>query len=193
MRQVRKGFVPEDPAESEGLQSSTGLLISLLMRHPEIASIRFSRQNQALKFTFVVKAVLSRADWEAFVQRLRDSVEAFHSLNGFQDVPLAVRRSPYRDLTLIEIMRDVATLSQEEIALLTRITAETFAGKLVMEKDADAREPEEEEAAYQDELIQSLLDDLKVSDGGRDLIGYREAGRVFVFNKGVGNARRNTW
>lgn len=88
----------------------------------------------------------------------------------------------FDSVSIVEISRDVATLTQEEISLIIELARAALGPDLITEGAGEEGEFEEE-LVYQDEMIATMLDDLRESVQQRKLIGFREEGRVLVFNK----------
>jgi hypothetical protein len=86
----------------------------------------------------------------------------------------------YDGLTFLEINRNIESLTQEEIALITGVVHEFFDEFLILDQE-DALQ--EEDTLLQEEMIEHMLEDLKDSRQEKRLIGFREEGRVLVFNR----------
>jgi len=160
------------------------LLVSILVRYPELTSINFDAGCGALKFTFLVAGVVGRKEFPDFRRRLLNSLEVLQALEGRTSSLRRVERGCYDDVTVIELTRDVDTLTQEEISLSIELLRETFGDRLV--EDGTGESPHEEELDDQDELIGKMLDDVRghrSSSSRSRLIAVREEGRVLVFNK----------
>lgn len=173
---------PKDDAWLKDRASrSAGLLISILTRYPELASVRFETRTRALRFTFLVSGHLDRASMHRVRERVTTSLEALCALEGKLPQAFWIGRSTYGHLTAFEIVRDLNTLSQEEISLLIELVKDEFHGTLV--RDDVAYPSPDDELAEQEEIIGEMLEDLKGSRQDRNLIAVREEGRVFVYNK----------
>jgi hypothetical protein len=160
--------------------NSAGLLVSILLRFPEVGSVTFDPVHHSLRFTLLVRG---RLDAEAFGrvrELLEDSVRAFGTLQGAEPRLLDVERTSFQRVTAIELVRDVETLTREEIAMLIELARDGFGDGLVVESDGSLVE---EDLIVQEQLIDAALDDLRDSRGQQNLIAYREGGRVMVFNK----------
>lgn len=165
----------------EELSSSTaGLLVSILIRYPEIGALHYDPALRALKFTFMVKREVDDAELDALRSTVIDSLEAYAVLTNSGPPEVAVGRVEYGDMTMIEVTRDIRTLNAGDIAILVSLLKERFGDDLASEP---ADPLAEEEAYVQDEYIEDLLDDMKISGIDKSLIGFRDSGRVVVFNK----------
>ena len=86
----------------------------------------------------------------------------------------------YDGLTFLEIIRNIESLTQEEIALITGVIREFFEEYLLLDQEDTLQE---EDTVLQEEMIEHMLEDLKDSRQEKRLIGFREEGRVLVFNR----------
>ncbi|MEW6227122.1 MAG: hypothetical protein AB1700_03370 [Bacillota bacterium] len=167
---------------SDGTANSVSLLISILVRYPEIATVNFVPEGKILKFTFMLSKPLSADLWGAFEKRLVESVQGYAALVHGEEPMLQVERRDHAEVSLVEISRDIDTLTQEEISLIIEL-ARTELGSSLVTEDPIPDSVLDEELLLQDEMIENMLEDLKESILQRKLIGFREEGRVFVFNK----------
>lgn len=166
--------------EGEPFSNSMSLIAFLLMRYPEIGSVRFDPQEKTLQFSFVVTRSSPETELTAFRTQLLGSLRAITELQGREVGRTEVSHAIYEDLTFIEVTRGIHSLNQEEIALLIGLVQQTFGGSLLLDQDEGAQE---EDILLQEEMIEHMLEDLKDSRQEKRLIGFREEGRVLVFNR----------
>lgn len=179
--------IPAAQPEPEGLQNSVGLLISILVRFPEVCTIKYQPEEQTLRFTFMVNELLSAQRFGLFADSLKESLRTFASVTGRRMRVCLLEKNECSDVALVEIHRDVESLSREEIALISGLITQHFGGTVVKEVGEPLLE---EDQAFQEELIEHMLEDFRHCGVSRDLIGFREGGRVFVFNKADAYPRR---
>lgn len=162
---------------------TTNLLISLLMRFPEIMSIKFDMPHDSAKFTFILAGSIIKEDVTNFKLVLKDSLLAYQELTGecLQVKPKLQRSGK---LSLLELRCSTTALSLEGIQLICGIVSGHFPRMLVREGDT-AEFIHEEELIRQEEIIAYLLSH---NTGARqdNLIAFREAGKVFVYDL-IGN------
>lgn len=166
------------PQERAGA-SQAGLLVSILLRFPEVGSVKFDPQTHVLRFTLLLRGRMSDPAYSALRELVGDSVGALGALQGTEARTLGLDRTTFGGVTAIEFARDVETLSRDEIAMLIALLRDRFSDSLVVETDGLV----EEEQLVQEQLIDAALDDLRDMRGQQNLIAYREGGRVLVFNK----------
>ncbi|MDI7246875.1 MAG: hypothetical protein QME92_05315 [Bacillota bacterium] len=176
------GRAGESRTVDDGTANSVSLLISILVRYPEIATVKFVPEGKVLKFTFMGSRPVSEDVWMAFQDGLRERVQAYAALVHGMSPTLQVERRDYAEVSLIEISRDASTLTQEEISLIIEYARAELGSSLITE-DLAAEDAFDEDLVFQDEMIENMLEDLKETIQHRNLIGFREDGRVLVFNK----------
>lgn len=164
----------------EEVSDSIGLLISILVRYPEVGTINYDPIKQNLKFTFIFSCELEEAKLVNFKKKVIESIETYSNLEGRTPTFIDVSYCLCESFTMFEITRDVGTLTQEEISLAIDLVYINFEQHLVTEKNDYLME---EDLIMQEELIERMLENLKTSFPEKNLIAFREEGRVLVFNK----------
>lgn len=159
---------------------SIGLLISILVRYPEVGTINFDPKQQDLKFTFIFSRVLDEKELANFKTELVQVIETYNYLEGKEITIADVNHLFCDNFTMLEVRRDVNTLTQEEISLIIELVDRCFKQNLVADQNEYMME---EDLLMQEELIEHMLENLKSASLERNLIAFREEGRVLVFNK----------
>jgi len=159
---------------------SVGALISLFLHFPEMSRVHYDHGAQVLRVSFFAEGDRGRESFRAARRELKAALRAFFRLE---------RRRPERwrfvyrslgNLAAMELTRDVGTLTAEEISVFLEILRLHFVGRLLLEPvegtagdGVEGSEP----------LIEEMLEDLRFSRRPQNLLAWREAGRVLVFNK----------
>lgn len=164
----------------EEISDGVNLLISILVRYPEIGTIRFDQQNNSLKTTFMLSSIPGDSEFKEIRQRLIDSIAAYHMLEGLAAELTEIKLSTYERMAMLTVLRDVHTLSKGEFALIITLLRDCFKERLVSESNDVLLE---EDLLIQEEQIDSMLENMKQQHIAQSLIGFREDGRVVVFNK----------
>jgi hypothetical protein len=164
----------------EQISDGVNLLISILVRYPEIATVSFRKQNDSLEFTFMVSGLLPALEYDVSRKMLLDSIAAYHLLTNQAAEISEVELSSCEQVTMLTINRDVHTLSKGEITLLIALLRDKFMERLVIDSNDSLLE---EDLLIQEELIADMLENIKNERTEHNLIGIREDGRVLVFNK----------
>lgn len=164
----------------EDLTNSVSLLISILIRYPEVAKINFDPEKHALKFTFMYTGILSDAEIAELKHNILSSIEVYNALECKYPQVVHLDYKISDNLTMIEIQRDVDTLVQEEIALMVELFRQSIHKSLVTE---ESEQLVDEDLMVQEELIEHMLQSVKAKSENKRLYAFREEGRVLVFNK----------
>lgn len=166
--------------EGEAFSNSMSLIAFLLVRYPEIGSVRFDPVQKTLQFSFVVTSYIGETQLEEFKDRLLLSLESIAELHGRELERFEIQTANDSSMTFLEIIRDIDSLSQEEITLIINLVKQTFEGALLLDPEDVVQE---EDIMMQEEMIEHMLEDLKDSRQEKRLIGFREEGRVLIFNR----------
>lgn len=166
--------------EGESFSNSMSLIAFLLVRYPEIGTVRFDPEQKTLQFSFILNKVLPESDFGLFKENLLLSLNAISELQERTVGLIQISFSVCDGLSFLEIQRDVDSLNQEEIALIIGVTRRYFEGDLLLDQQENLQE---EDIVLQEEMIEHMLEDLKDSRQEKRLIGFREEGRVLIFNR----------
>ncbi|MDT8901377.1 hypothetical protein [Anaeroselena agilis] len=172
--------MPKLQQDSERISHGANLLISILVRYPEIGTVNYDADTGTINLTFMLSGTPAAAELAAIEERLLASIDAYHSLEGIKDGSAEVWCSTCDQVAMLTLRRDVGTLSRGEIALVIALLHEGLQDRLIAdENDAIL----EEDLLVQEEVIGTMLESMKQDHNGNGLIGIREDGRVLVFNK----------
>lgn len=166
--------------QDERISRSVGMLISVLVRYPEVGAVKFEPQQQTLHITMLLTGELTDSDWERTHKGLLDMLEVYHLLEQREPTVLDLSRESYGDLTALVITRDARSFTPEEIYTIVEFFRERFVGRMVTEQIDFAAE---DEMLAQDEMIQEIMAEFEGGRGARNLIAIREDGKVMVFQK----------
>ena len=172
--------MPKYSQDDAEISDGVNLLISILVRYPEVGAIDYNPDNLSLKLTFMLSNIIPEPDFIQLRNILIESIEAYHCLEGADSAFYNIEMSVCERVTILKIVRDVKTLSKGEIALIITLLRERLKGLLVTDCNDSMLE---EDLIVQEELIEDMLENLRKEHAGRKLIGIREDGRVLVFNK----------
>lgn len=175
------------PAENT---DTVSLICALLVRFPEIASIR-SMPGQ-VRLTFAIGKRLDRKTQHAIAEDITDHIESFLRLSG-EDGDIEVDCETDRSMSFVHVSRDLAAFSKDELVLITGLFAQRFGDALVRNPDVEVH-PDEDPAA-QDEIVEYAIEALCDPDQTKNLVGFREEKRVLVYflksrKKAKASARR---
>lgn len=155
--------------------SQVDLLVSLLVRFPEIGAVHYEPLDKALRFVYLLKE--GDRDLTSFPHIYKSHLSIFHLLKKKEPNVNSLKITRNSQLTVMEITRDLATLSLEELNLTIELLRDCCGTALVREGP-----PEEEGDAWEhNALIESLLASASLV-GPERLTGFRQDGRVLVFS-----------
>lgn len=151
-------------------------MIAVMMRYPEMSSVQYQPEDGTLTMVFILRRSLSDEEWGSWAPATCELLETYRHLTGTPPTVLELRRTSVDHSTMIELVRDVKTVSVEEAGMMIEILRDQFGPDLV----ADPHELLEEEMIVQEENIQANLEALKKGASGQ-LVALRDDGRVMVY------------
>lgn len=158
--------------------NSVNLLLSILIRYPQISTIKFLEQDRTFRFTFMFKPE-EGLKLDTISTTIKKSLLAHCQLLGDEPGCCQVEFKDFSHYGSLEVKRDLASLSSAEISLLINLVRDALGPRLI----AESPEPiQDDETGFQDEVISALLEDLREFPKGHTLYGMRENGHVLVFN-----------
>ena len=158
---------------------TVGLICALLVRFPEIASVRSLPNDGTVRFTFVVSKKLDRAAQRAVVETVTDHVDGFLHLGDDAARKIAVECETEKAMTFVHLTRDLDTFSKDELVMLVGVLGDRFKEALV--RNPAAEEHLDEDPAAQEELIDFAIDSMRDPKLSKSLVGFREEKRVLVY------------
>ncbi|MBC8016407.1 MAG: hypothetical protein H7X79_11790 [Sporomusaceae bacterium] len=172
--------MPKYESNNEQLSNGVNLLVSILIRYPEIGTASFDPQNHCLKLKFMLSAVPAQPDFSATKQLLLDSIAAYHVLESLQLKISEILLHTHDQVAMISIVRDVHTISKGEISLIITILRDKLEKYLITDYNDSLAE---EDLLVQEEVIEEMLENIIHYRTLHGIIGIRENGRVLIFNK----------
>jgi len=153
-------------------------VVALLVRFPELHSVRSNPSDATLTLSFAVRERLDRAKTKALADRVGEYVRAFLDLRGESPEKIGVASERDTAVTFVNVTRDAESFSREELELLVAMFAEAFGERLVRDGE---NEPVDDDPAARDELVEVALDALRDPTRRQRLVGFREEQRVLVY------------
>jgi hypothetical protein len=158
---------------------TVSLVCALLVRFPELASIRSMPADRTLRLTFALKARLDKKSQAALAESIEDHVGGYLLLGKDEPQRLDVEFESDRTTTFVHLTRDLESFSKEELELLGALFADRYADTLVRnplpEDHLDA------DPAAQDEAAVYAVEALRDPAQSKSLVGFREEARVLVY------------
>jgi hypothetical protein len=166
----------KNPTESS---DAVGLVIALLERFPEIATVASHPGAGTIVLSFVVNKRLDRAARNGLRDAVGDHARALLGVSGEEPQTLAVTCEADERLTFVRVVRDAKTFTREELTMLTALFAERFGDALLKSPMQD--DPADDDPAAQDELVEFAIEALRDPARQKSLVGFREEKRVLVY------------
>jgi hypothetical protein len=154
-------------------------VVALLVRFPELHSIRSNPADATLTLTFAVARRLEAAAVRALTEFVGEHVRSFHALAGEAIERIAVTCEQDVHVTFVHVTRDLATFSPEELALQAAVFVERFGDALLTNPLSE--EAADDENGAGEESVELALDALRDPAQRQRLVGVREEKRVLVY------------
>lgn len=159
------------------------LLISILVRFPQIGTINYESKNRIMRLNFIVARAVSDEDQIALAQKLASHIKAYHYVTSQQPTCMKFECShQYQQFYCISLERDLSSLSKGELDLVISLLSERFGEDLVIE-DRESLPDFMDEPGFPEDLIDSMMEAVRTQRAAKNLTAMRENGRVLVFNK----------
>lgn len=164
----------------DGVQNHVNLLVSILVRYPQIVTLELRPDEQALILSFMVRGELGARKIASLRRRLTEALDVFGAMTERPVGRLTIVWQGAEGYTLLEVRRSTESLTHSELSLIVGLLHDAFGSDLVWDGEplAQADEREAHEA-----LIDHVLAEVRTLCPQRHLVGYRTDGRVFVFNR----------
>ena len=161
--------------------SGVSLLVSILIRYPEISTVTYDPEIHSLKFCFMISSAFGREEFDSFKDDFLLNLMVYWDVIRVDETKtIDISCDNLDKMMRIEVCRDLSTLTAEEISLMVGIVTQRFGDNLVKDRCEDLPE---EYVFVHEEMIRNLLADVTDASQEKKLIGFREEGRVMVFNR----------
>lgn len=162
---------------------SVSLLISILVRFPQIGTVKIDSKKQVLWLNFMLAQAVNVEEIETFEQQTMKSLSAYHHVTGqTPEVCQITTKHPYERFCLLSIGRDLSSLTRGELSLIITLLSEHFKDRILLDESEEVTEMMDE-FGFPDEFIDSMLENVRFSHTPKNLTALRENGRVMVFSK----------
>lgn len=172
--------------DEEGLQERdyprASFLVALLLHYPELARVRVRPQEGLLTLSFLLQTPLEPAVFKTLSEAATGRLNLLSYVEG-QNMTRVVHVSQRKEgsLAVLELDRDLHTLTAEEFPILFDLVINT-AGSLLL---VDATEGAVPVSPRDDDLsITDVLNSTEIPLSDVEIIGVRDSGRVLVFRQG---------
>jgi hypothetical protein len=154
-------------------------VVALLVRFPQIHSLRSNPADASLTLTYAVARKLEAGAVRALADALGEHVRAFFALAGDAVGRLTMAYESAGEVTFVHVTRDLATFSPDEPALQAAVFAERFGDALLTNPQAEGEAGTE--TGSSEESVELALDAMRDPLRRQRLVGVREEQRVAVY------------
>lgn len=158
--------------------SATRLLISVLIRYPEVSSVRYDPQSKSLVFSFFIKGNPTKEQQFACEDELRTYLETCSNFSRKCATMGKLLFTTLDDITLLTYQQSIHLVSTEELVIVTHVLQLHFPEQAA----SDPLGLEYSDIEQQEEIINRLLGHPETLDEDQLLVAYREDGKVYIYN-----------
>ena len=177
--------VPQDSPEG------VNFLTSLLVRHREIGSASLSFEEDKLRLSFYLHRKTEDEEWQSLQELVRLSWLAFFRLQRSQprradflrgeqgkgELPFGHEAEEDLEMESLSLIRDLSTLTTEEISMLVTLVKEHFRSDLASNEETLNQDEEQQE-----EMVYRTLERLRGVRSPGTLTGFRDDMRVLIYS-----------
>lgn len=167
-----------NPKQNSEELSNVDLLIFLLVRFPHIFTINYNLVEAKLKLSFMLKININYETYKKFKKVFYESVQAYCELSKLESIP-KINRKITKSWTLLQVTFNKKSITVEEINLVSNLILSEFKHNVIIDTRNDGYL--EIKKTDKDDLIEYLLSRKKENE--ENLLAFREAGKVYVFDK----------
>lgn len=172
---------------------TVSLVCALLVRFPELASIRCGPADRTVRLTFAVRQRFDRVAVKALAEGIEEHVRSFLALSREEPLAVRVECEGDRGLTFVHVTRDLETFTKEELELHVNVFCDWCGDALV--RNPPPEDHLEGDPAADDEAALYAIEALRDPAQSKSLVGFREEKRVLVYflknqKKAKASARR---
>jgi hypothetical protein len=157
---------------------AVGLIVALLVRFPELATIVSHPNDGTLTLSFAVESKLQRRDESELRDVLGEHVRSLLDLTGEKPDTLTVATESDDVASFIRVTRDIRSFSRDELHMLVAFLSDRFGATLVRSPADDDGTGDD---ATDDDLVEFAIEAIRDPAQQRSLVGFREEKRVLVY------------
>jgi hypothetical protein len=158
---------------------TVSLVCALLVRFPELASIRSMPAEGSVRLTFALRARLNKRDQAVIAEAIDDHINGYLALSKDEAHVLRIECDGDRSTTFVHVTRDSDSFSKEELELLVALLRDRYPDTLV--HNPQPEDHLDADPAAQDEAALYAIEALRDPTQSKSLVGFREEARVLVY------------
>ena len=158
---------------------TVSLVCALLVRFPELASIRSMPADRTVRLTFALKSRLDKRAQSTLRDALQDHIAAYMTIAKDEADTVSIDCESDRSTTFVHLTRDTESFSKEELELLVAFFGSEFHDTLV--RNPLPADHLDADPVAQDEAALYAIEALRDPTQSKSLVGFREEARVLVY------------
>jgi hypothetical protein len=158
---------------------TVSLVCALLVRFPELTSIRSMPAERCVRLTFAFSQRFDRAAQARLREEIEDHIRGYLVLTKDEPQTARIECETDRQTTFVHVTRDTESFSKEELELLVAFFTERHAESVV--RNPIPEDHLESDPAAQDEAALYAIEALRDPAQSKSLVGFREEARVLVY------------
>ena len=158
---------------------TVSLVCALLVRFPEVASLRALPADGTVRLTFAIKGRLDKAAQAALAETVADHIGGFLMLGKDEASTLKLEVESDRAMAFVHLTRDLDSFTKDELEMLVALFAQRFGDGLVRNPVPD--DMADADPAVNDEIAAYAIEALRDPTQSKSLVGFREEKRVLVY------------
>jgi hypothetical protein len=158
---------------------TVSLVCALLVRFPELASIRSMPADGSVRLTFALRSRLDRASQAALRDAIEDHIGGYLLLAHDEPAIVRIECESDRTTSFVHVTRDTTSFSKDELELLVALFNERFHDSLV--RNPPPEDHLDADPMAQDEAAVYAIEALRDPSQSKSLVGFREEARVLVY------------
>ncbi len=158
---------------------TVSLVCALLVRFPELASIRSMPADGNVRLTFALRSRLDKASQAALREAIEDHVDGYLLLARDEPGTVRIECEGDRSTTFVHVTRDTSSFSKEELELVVSLLRQRYGDSLV--RNPPPEDHLDADPAAQDEAAVYAIEALRDPTQSKSLVGFREEARVLVY------------
>ncbi len=169
--------------EKENRQESLSVnwLVSVLIHFPEIYALNFNVNQHKFKLSYMLNKDLTDQEFLNFKEIILDNLITYDEIILKKGAETTVLKTNINCFTLIEIIREIRTVSLEEIHIVNSVMKNRFEHLLISDHTEKLNEFKEDLMRHE-ELIKYLSFNYS-SSKQENIFAFRQEGKVFIFDK----------
>lgn len=163
--------------------NAINLLVGILVRYPEIGTVRFDPNTQCLQFSYTMEASILKDLQKQGVDLTKEltvAIKGYHRLNKIYAGVLKVSVEEFAQFVNLTIQRDLKSFISKEISFILALLYQTIPGFFTI--DALDRNDLEDQT-FPEEMLSVILENMNHVSGEKKIVAFRDRGKVLFYNE----------